>query len=706
MSRKQRLLTLLGNPIMSKLRCTLPLVGVFFLFANQVMGDGFEWKSAVDGDFLDPAKWDLLYGSTAPPPRDGDSAVFNEAGSYTVTFASGGTLRNHFMDVLVSDVTFRRSSPTIGAAYLLERPGGVLRLDDGATLQIGVPNYPLDFTAEDYVSILDESQLVVTDGSRLVADRILLYSGADLSVESGATVTATSDLVVGSSGTNSDPSAVVEVAGPGSSLEAAYLRVGQQDGQSGSVSIYQSAAVSVETLDLTLGGRIDISAGTLSIGKLGNSQGPIYYGSEGSLSIASNALIGPNGLHGDVNFLSPANTLQISGVGTLEINQELVMKGGKYEGGTLVVSSGASIISNEAEVSTIAAAVQGGAGSAIALTAGELRIGDAGHVKGFYSNGTTSVSNGMLRILDANDAVFDSGALVQLGSGNSSGTVVAQNGIALDLGADLVGYGTVDTPDDPLVPLINNGHITGNSNTQKITLSGYIQGFGTCDYCKITGTDAPGMSTASVNRGTVEYDGTLEIEIGGTIPGSGHDQLNHVLGVGLADLGGTLEVKLFGGFQPAAGDAYEILAAQSITGQFDTEALPSIPGKPGLQFAVDYDYSLDRVLLSVAPVFEADFDEDLDVDTNDLAIWQAGYGIGALHTQGDADADGEVVGQDFLIWQNQLGSGVSSVAVPEPTTTLSLFMGIAITVWMYLAGRRRFNFFADTVHLCSPIHIT
>lgn len=68
--------------------------------------------------------------------------------------------------------------------------------------------------------------------------------------------------------------------------------------------------------------------------------------------------------------------------------------------------------------------------------------------------------------------------------------------------------------------------------------------------------------------------GTTIIEIGGTTPGSsGHDQLNHS---GTATLAGTLEVQLFNGFTPSAGDAFEVMT--SVDGSGNTLATITFSG--------------------------------------------------------------------------------------------------------------------------------
>ena len=92
------------------------------------------------------------------------------------------------------------------------------------------------------------------------------------------------------------------------------------------------------------------------------------------------------------------------------------------------------------------------AGSTIDATAGDLTLGDATKVNGFYSNGTLLVGQYTVTLADANDAVFDSATLVSLGSGATPGTLNADNGLTLDFGGNFTGYGTVSTPDNLPTP--------------------------------------------------------------------------------------------------------------------------------------------------------------------------------------------------------------------------------------------------------------
>ena len=75
----------------------------------------------------------------------------------------------------------------------------------------------------------------------------------------------------------------------------------------------------------------------------------------------------------------------------------------------------------------------------------------------------------------------------------------------------------------------------------------------------------------------------------------------------------------------------------------------------------------------------SDFDMDGDVDGDDFLVWQAGFGVNAT---GDADGDGDTDGDDFLVWQSEFGSGgaASRAAVPEPSAILVCLIGAVVAV--------------------------
>ena len=75
----------------------------------------------------------------------------------------------------------------------------------------------------------------------------------------------------------------------------------------------------------------------------------------------------------------------------------------------------------------------------------------------------------------------------------------------------------------------------------------------------------------------------------------------------------------------------------------------------------------------LAPADPADFNNDGLVDHADLLAWKNGFGTNgnATHSQGDADADSDVDGNDFLLWQRAVNGSsltVVSTSVPEPSS--------------------------------------
>ncbi len=220
--------------------------------------------------------------------------------------------------------------------------------------------------------------------------------------------------------------------------------------------------------------------------------------------------------------------------------------------------------------------IAGAAGSTITAT-GNLTLGSAAAVNGFYTDGTLTVGSNTVTLSDANDAAFDSGALISLGNGAAPGTLNAANGLTLDFGGNAVGFGTITTLNTVAKPLINNGHITGTSAAQKITLPGYVKGVGTFDNVSFTGTFSPGLSPTALQAGNIDLSNTstLVMELGGTSPGSGYDQIQST---GTLTFDGTLQVSLINGFTPTAGQSFNLFDWVNQNGTFDTLALPTLAG--------------------------------------------------------------------------------------------------------------------------------
>jgi hypothetical protein len=108
----------------------------------------------------------------------------------------------------------------------------------------------------------------------------------------------------------------------------------------------------------------------------------------------------------------------------------------------------------------------------------------------------------------------------------------------------------------------------------------------------------------------------------------------------------------------------------------------------GNLYYMELDGTLFKIIGDVIPELAADFDDDGRVDAADLAMWQAGFDAG--DARGDADGDNDTDGDDYVLWQRDLGLGVSpNGAVPEPATgSLAL---VALAAWRAIrrASRRQ-----------------
>jgi len=341
---------------------------------------------------------------------------------------------------------------------------------------------------------------------------------------------------------------------------------------------------------------------------------------------------------GELNLINATTTFQSLGFANLGVLTTMDIA-------TLVANNGVALGTGETVTGNgqVQGQITAGTGSIISAD-GSLALGDASSLAGFFSDGQLSVGANTVTLQDANQAVL--GSLTTLGAGGSSGTLSATNGVIVDFGRNIAGFGTVDTPNEPFRPTIVNGAVVGDSMSSPINMAGWIEGVGTYDNVVFTGTFDPGSSPSTVTMGSGAFAGNLIIELGGTTPGSGYDQLNHILGAGIADLDGTL----------------------------DTLNLPLLPGD--LLWFINYG----ATSVELVSTYGADFDEDGDVDGNDLAAWEGGFGNApATHMTGDADA--LATGFDFLTWQRQLGYGggaplAATTTIPEPTSLLLAALGL------------------------------
>ena len=468
--------------------------------------------------------------------------------SDSVVEVDGGT-------VVTSDLDIAGEVVVLNAGTLDVR-GGMVDIDSGATLSGTVLGDSLtEVTLHgNHASWLASGSVLVgagDEGSGHVG-ALVLNPGATATVDESVTVQETSRLILAGGTINA---AVIDL------LDADFSDFGTLNGEfqttgslaaTGTLTMGDPGTYHAVRIDTTL----DVGAHDVTI----NSNGPFAVGQ--AVNIAGGMLTAPNGV-------------------TLPTGSNLVGHG------------------------VVAARVATQIGSTIEAD-GALTLGDAASPVGFVADGDLVVNEHTVAVEDADLAPL--GPMTSLGANGNPGTLLAANGVMIATGDNVMGFGTIDTPDDSTRPLINDGSIIGGAAAEPIELTGYVKGIGTLDNVLISGTDAPGPNgPAAVNRGSVDYAGRLMIEVGGMAAGSGHDQINHS---GAVTFAGELTVQLVYGFEPSLGQSFTIATYAGRTGEFDTLTLPTLTY--GLMWYVDYGAT--ALTLTVDEQLAGDCDMDGDTD--------------------------------------------------------------------------------------------
>ncbi len=257
----------------------------------------------------------------------------------------------------------------------------------------------------------------------------------------------------------------------------------------------------------------------------------------------------------------------LTGAGALTVGEAMTWVGGvAHPGGPIVVPAGATL-----DVPSSPGAVWLGRPLNVAGTmqwdaaGGPFLYGYAGSGYGpitLQDGSTFTVIGAATSGYDLHVPVFvEAGATLIR---NGTGTVVQNGAVTND--------GTVRLAAGGLRP------------TGGLTQRGRVEGRGTLDVAggswTNTGTFAPGASPGVLTVAGTYTNRVLEVELGGTTPGTGHDQL---VVTGTATLADTLRLSLVGSYAPAVGDAYTILTAGGLAGTFS-----SVEAPPGIAVSVTY----------------------------------------------------------------------------------------------------------------------
>jgi hypothetical protein len=245
---------------------------------------------------------------------------------------------------------------------------------------------------------------------------------------------------------------------------------------------------------------------------------------------------------------------------------------------------------------------------------------------------------------------------------------------------------------------INHGRLEGNSASEPLVITARLSGRGVLKNVNIAGFQVShtlgevGTTAIVPVEGLYDFDNgsSMLLDLAGTTPGTGHDQLNSTGPITLDNAATRLEAKISSGFVPAAGDMFKVITTtDTLTGTFGSVILPSLIPHFSLTWKPVQYTARDVILeiLSVTPfVADADFNNDglyncVDVDalvgdiatgnngplfdltadgvvdTDDLTRWLADAGAenlasGNPYLPGDATLDGVVDGSDFGVWNS------------------------------------------------------
>jgi fibronectin-binding autotransporter adhesin len=423
----------------------------------------------------------------------------------------------------------------------------------------------------------------------------------------------------------------------------------------------------------------------------------------GTLRITSGTLtIGSGGPLGGILTLAAGRTLNVSNTTTVNSGSLLVLQdGGGFTSGNVTNNGEVVIDGVSATLQSLAFNNNGllrGHGRVDALlnnqAAGEVRAA-AGELLQFIDPGS-SVNSGRINLLGGTveftqsgftnnasgqimghgsliaDSIHNDGTIAFSGQANVLGDVTNDDGVIIASGG-----GPTTFFDD----VVNDGEIRISPGSFAVFF-GSLSGNGTTGLgtANIEGDLSPGSSPAAITFGGDVNFGAgaeLEIELGGTDLGSEYD---HITVGGELALNGMLRVARIGGFSPAAGDAFDILDWDTLSGAFADIQLPALDGN--LTWDADDLYE-SGVLRVVAPGIQGDYNNDGTVDAADYVAWRKVNNTPFTHLNDSSPGTDD---SDRVVWQTNFGESsggsgaaavVSDPAVPEPSTFALLIIAVA-----------------------------
>lgn len=269
--------------------------------------------------------------------------------------------------------------------------------------------------------------------------------------------------------------------------------------------------------------------------------------------------------------LPGADTLSSSGGITVAQGTLATPLGISHAGGAIAVAGGATFTAG----GLVKRAVTG---TGTVTASSELIIGTSTQSGQFNQGGapgiggTLNIGGNTVVILSADAAIL--GSQTNLGPGGSLLLNSAQLGNPASVDATKV----LTATGDAMISgnFINNGVVNGPTGSgQELTFTQFVKGAGsTTGNVEYQASYRPSNSPDAVSVQNVLFDSTstLIMELDGTTPGTGYDQLDIS---GMATLNGALDVELLNGFSLSDGESFELFNGTT-TGSFEQITLPAL----------------------------------------------------------------------------------------------------------------------------------
>jgi fibronectin-binding autotransporter adhesin len=374
----------------------------------------------------------------------------------------------------------------------------------------------------------------------------------------------------------------------------------------------------VLTANNTYSGGTTISAGTLSLGN-GGMTGSVA----GSITNNATLLFSLAGNQPFANSVSGSGNVVVSGPGTVTLQVPLSPTQTAVNQGQLVIASGASLsgnvvigssghCTNNGDMSNIVNMTNAGIFSGNAQISGNFYNSPSGDVRViggqtlFLQSANPQSNAGLIEAIgtSAYQAGFESAGPFTNASGGGSGLIASQNAtfhfdsgltnqaaIAFSNGVNNV-FGAVANTASGNITVAGGASVTfwgdvaqngtlvvasaGNTHSSAVFLGAFSGsgGFTGGGDVFIEGDLRPSDPvTVSFGGNTYLANSTNTVmQLEGTTAGSGYDQINVT---GQLVLAGSLDVELIGGFQPQAGETFQLFTG-NLSGAFSELSLPAL----------------------------------------------------------------------------------------------------------------------------------